>query len=68
MVFSASWQNLLNAIDKCKKESFGIEKRLIPLSTSRIAFGLYVHYIGVHNYYFKGSILKIFFSLVQVPS
>ena len=29
IVFSASWQNLLNAIDKYKKESFGIEKRLL---------------------------------------
>jgi len=29
IVFSASWQNLLNAIDKRKKENFGIEKRLL---------------------------------------
>jgi hypothetical protein len=29
IVFSASWQNLLNAIDKYKKECFGVEKRLL---------------------------------------
>ena len=28
-VFSASWQNLMNAIEKYKKESFGMEKRLL---------------------------------------
>jgi len=29
IVFFASWQNLLNATDKCKKESFGTERRLL---------------------------------------
>ena len=29
IVLSASWQNLLNTIDKYKKECFGIEKRLL---------------------------------------
>ena len=29
IIFSASWQNLLNAIDRYKKESSGVEKRLL---------------------------------------
>ena len=37
-MFSASWQNLLNAIDKCKKESFSIEKRLLSDIISKLIF------------------------------